>query len=759
MKKYLCTFAIVLMLPFAVHAQTTSEMLALIEDLLAQIRQLQALVDAQSSVVVNGECVFQRDLGVGDEGSDVSCLQRFLKAEGHFTYPEITGFFGEVTRVAVSRWQRVNQIGSGTYSGRFGPLSRLSFRSQTAAKQNTLTRSDVSVLPSVSDRSSQDEERDSSSSSDDDPSPGDDTDPESDSSSNNNEEGGEDNSNDESDANACTLEENEYIAFGNACELVDFVCAEGARYVNDSCGCGCSFSEESTPSYSQSSYYSQSAYYSQGGYYEGDPYSLPYLESNDFEFIGAFAAEGRHGESRFGFAQQGLAANTDNYNSDGFPSFFSTGHAYDFAVSEWQMPRIANLITSRSQRVPMATVLQDFVKIWEQVPERDTVTSNPRIGGYLPDGRGGMVGTMMNWYQAAPPQPSPFFYIDDLNNLADAEVSGLFADTITGHQIGGNIWKIPGEWQEEFGGNDMATGLTGVSIVSAHGVVAAMHSFKSSDVSGGNTPVSTTEHLHYHFSEIPRRGGVTDSDGNTIYYQGTRAVDGPNLFFPGSVSSDFGFMIPGTRSVAFVRTLAVGYSSYGSPNQNFVTAAGGKGNVSLKAIIDKDTGEILDGMVTEAEAAAMTDDQLLIDTRVHQLLLYDVEDMLDTTVPTHEKVPYAVEEFITPMYRSASPNEITGAAFFTDEGGDPYMLFEFSKLFPRDSVNTGISRYEASPGFLLYKINIDSDRDGNSNGGGKNLTAPRGLAGLTEVFGESIENYNDDVSVLGTSLRFVDLVE
>ena len=49
-------------------------------------------------------CYFQRDLMVGLAGADVSCLQQYLKKEGHFkTNP--TGYFGTATEEALSSWQ------------------------------------------------------------------------------------------------------------------------------------------------------------------------------------------------------------------------------------------------------------------------------------------------------------------------------------------------------------------------------------------------------------------------------------------------------------------------------------------------------------------------------------------------------------------------------------------------------------------------------------------------------------------------------
>lgn len=61
-------------------------------------------------------CTFTRNLTIGSRGEDVACLQRFLKV-----YPS-SGFFGALTKQAVSKWQVDNGIVPA--SGYFGPLTR-----------------------------------------------------------------------------------------------------------------------------------------------------------------------------------------------------------------------------------------------------------------------------------------------------------------------------------------------------------------------------------------------------------------------------------------------------------------------------------------------------------------------------------------------------------------------------------------------------------------------------------------------------------
>ncbi|MFO0718491.1 MAG: peptidoglycan-binding protein [Candidatus Paceibacterota bacterium] len=99
-----------------VEAVTPSEQ-AQINALLAMITQLQqqlALLLSQ-----NTDCtVITKDLYIGLNDSstsgEVTKLQKFLKNQGDYTYPTITGFFGAATQSAVQKFQSRNAI---LYSG------------------------------------------------------------------------------------------------------------------------------------------------------------------------------------------------------------------------------------------------------------------------------------------------------------------------------------------------------------------------------------------------------------------------------------------------------------------------------------------------------------------------------------------------------------------------------------------------------------------------------------------------------------------
>jgi hypothetical protein len=49
-------------------------------------------------------CYLARDLGNGSYGGDVHCLQRFFARKGYLQ-EEATGYYGERTATAASRWK------------------------------------------------------------------------------------------------------------------------------------------------------------------------------------------------------------------------------------------------------------------------------------------------------------------------------------------------------------------------------------------------------------------------------------------------------------------------------------------------------------------------------------------------------------------------------------------------------------------------------------------------------------------------------
>jgi len=93
------------------HAQSTSAQQEQIQALLLMIQQLQAqLAQLQGGGNSGTQCAqLSRSLFQGasdkDSAGEVSKLQRFLSSTGHYTYGEVTGYFGPATQRAVQAWQ------------------------------------------------------------------------------------------------------------------------------------------------------------------------------------------------------------------------------------------------------------------------------------------------------------------------------------------------------------------------------------------------------------------------------------------------------------------------------------------------------------------------------------------------------------------------------------------------------------------------------------------------------------------------------
>ncbi len=101
-------------------------------------------------VYADSACSFTRSLTIGSRGDDVKCLQTYLQKDGYFIYSGgATGYFGPITRTAVSKWQAANSV-SPTF-GFFGPISRAKYKEIISTKTQTKTESSSLSLPAVSD--------------------------------------------------------------------------------------------------------------------------------------------------------------------------------------------------------------------------------------------------------------------------------------------------------------------------------------------------------------------------------------------------------------------------------------------------------------------------------------------------------------------------------------------------------------------------------------------------------------------------------
>ena len=103
-------------------AQTTAELTAQINSLLAMIAQLQAQI--AGSAGTGSATMFNTDLTVGSTGADVVALQTWLVGKGLLTMPAgvAMGYFGNLTKSALAAYQA--SVGITPAVGYFGPITR-----------------------------------------------------------------------------------------------------------------------------------------------------------------------------------------------------------------------------------------------------------------------------------------------------------------------------------------------------------------------------------------------------------------------------------------------------------------------------------------------------------------------------------------------------------------------------------------------------------------------------------------------------------
>lgn len=133
----------------AAQAQSTEDLQAMINDLLAQIAGLQSQVGQGGTSVASGVCPFTwtRDLSSGSTGADVMKLQQFLNANadtrvaasGAGSVGSETEYYGPATAAAVSKMQVMYRADILTPAGLVNPTGY--FGPSTRAKANSLCAS------------------------------------------------------------------------------------------------------------------------------------------------------------------------------------------------------------------------------------------------------------------------------------------------------------------------------------------------------------------------------------------------------------------------------------------------------------------------------------------------------------------------------------------------------------------------------------------------------------------------------------------
>ncbi|MCC7004303.1 peptidoglycan-binding protein [Candidatus Nomurabacteria bacterium] len=117
-----CFVLSIFIVPSIASAQTPTiaELMAMIEELKAQISVLQGQSSTSTPINIPSCFTFTKDLGVGDSGEEVTALQNFLALKGYLT-TSATGYFGSLTKTALAAYQSANGI---TATGFFDPVTR-----------------------------------------------------------------------------------------------------------------------------------------------------------------------------------------------------------------------------------------------------------------------------------------------------------------------------------------------------------------------------------------------------------------------------------------------------------------------------------------------------------------------------------------------------------------------------------------------------------------------------------------------------------
>src|SRR3989344_3687771 len=120
-------------------AQTTAELTAQINSLLAMIAQLQAQIAGSGSAAMGTAVQYNTDLTLGSTGADVTSLQQFLVGKGYLQMPAgvAYGYFGPLTQAAVASYQ--TSVGITPAVGYFGPITRANVNALNVSTGGTTT--------------------------------------------------------------------------------------------------------------------------------------------------------------------------------------------------------------------------------------------------------------------------------------------------------------------------------------------------------------------------------------------------------------------------------------------------------------------------------------------------------------------------------------------------------------------------------------------------------------------------------------------
>lgn len=121
------------------NAQTTEDLQQMINDLLAQIAQLEGSTSGSGDMM--GACAsIPAPLTIGSQGADVTALQNVLISNGYSIPAGATGYFGMQTQSALAAWQADSSISPAV--GYYGPISKAALDASCTADDDMMDEDD-----------------------------------------------------------------------------------------------------------------------------------------------------------------------------------------------------------------------------------------------------------------------------------------------------------------------------------------------------------------------------------------------------------------------------------------------------------------------------------------------------------------------------------------------------------------------------------------------------------------------------------------
>jgi hypothetical protein len=282
-----------------------------------------------------------------------------------------------------------------------------------------------------------------------------------------------------------------------------------------------------------------------------DNASLPLLKKTDLVYQGAF---------RVPYKYTGDDTNTLSYGgtAPGFNpagnSLFLVCHDQGQLVCEISIPKL--VISTNTSDLNTGQMLQNPAQVVDRITNLAGINYQAKIGG-LQAVNGKLIGTYYEYYDADGSATRSHFIVDDPTNLKGSRVTGLYrVSAIPPGAVAGYMCPIPLEWQADLGATHLS-GMAGVNIVSRSSYGPAAVGSNLAQL--GVKPAPGIAYVYY-----PQAHPLGDFYKQNAYFNMTTQVRGVAF-------------VPGTRTILFFGTHALGVPFYGTPKDANDPNRDGKG--------------------------------------------------------------------------------------------------------------------------------------------------------------------------------------